>query len=164
MKRHTPSTSSNAERARQSRKRAAQAKEMLENEIASLKRKVANLESIIRSAVRECTCDAKNEILQKTRRISKRALDDIENENSAASAPPLPPPFVPVPINDNNSGEPDDEQDRFEGDADDEEVPQLTEETANILRYNRARYRLSYIAFFILIYIIVSLNQVYRTK
>ena len=82
MKRKEPARTSGAERARQARLRARQEIEMLENEIVTLKAKVANLESIIRKSIEECTCDAKDATGKRVQHKSKNAIPNIENENN----------------------------------------------------------------------------------
>ena len=140
MKRSAPSSSDAAERGRAYRKRAAQEKEMMQNEIDALKARVQHLESIIRASIVECDCNAREQTRKRIERAGVKNVNVTARGASAARAPPPTAAAASEAEKSDDKNDPDDEQDKLDDDnASDEDAPQLTEETAKKIRMDRAR-------------------------
>ena len=138
MKRTARSETDGAKRARAARHRAQQEKEMMQNEIDTLKRRIQNLESIIRLSIDTCTCDAKTETRRRIAVVASSIAAKEKNENNAAPAPPPSVQMIPIQQMYDNGGDPDDECDQV-NEHEEDDTPQRTEATAKNWRFNRAR-------------------------
>jgi hypothetical protein len=137
-KRHL-SDNRDAVRMREKRHRQAQEKEMMQNEIDALKARAQHLESIIRASIVECHCNAREQILKRMERAGVKNVNISATGASAARAPPPAAAAASKTVESDNTGDPDDEQDKFDDKASDEDAPQRTEATAKKIRMERAR-------------------------
>jgi len=136
-KRHL-SSNPEAVRTREKRHRQAQEKEMMQNEIDSLKNKVRDLQSIIKRSFDDCTCDAKSRSQRRIEAYAPSIIAKEKNENNAEPAPPPSVQMIPIQQVYDNGGDPDDEVDEVNEHIDDDS-PQRTEAAARNWRFNRAR-------------------------